>query len=105
MRLLKDGALPPWAMFCFADFKHATESLATSQDVALVGDDFILLAPVAIDGGYEGLLIAEHSASGKQRSASYEERELTVAIPAFEGYTYAKSGAEIDLIMQPVVAI
>lgn len=101
MRLLKDDVLPPWAIFCFPDFKHATESPARPDDVALIGDDFILLAPVAIDGGYEGLLIAEQSASSQRRTASFEGRELEVLIPPFEGYVYAKAGVEIDLAMPP----
>lgn len=104
MRLVKDGKLPPWAIFCFSDFKHATESPADVDQVAMIGDNFILLAPVEIDGGWEGLLVAEQVAAGKQVSAQYEGREVMVSIPPFDGYTFAKAGVEIDLVMQqPVV--
>lgn len=98
MRLLEDGLLPAWAMFCFADFKHAKPSPASPEKIALIGEGFLLLSPAEITGGYEGLFIAEASASDQTRPARYEGSEFAVKLPKFSGYTYAKSGIELDVV-------
>lgn len=103
MRLVKDGVLPPWAMFCFGDFKHAKEASAPASEVAIIGDAFILLEPTVIDNGYEGLLIAEQVCSAQVVKARFQEADITVKIPEFEGFTFAKAGVEVDLVNPDLV--
>lgn len=101
MRLIADKAMPPWALFCFTDFKHAEASAKDLSEVAIMGGDWILLDPVVLDGGFQGLLLAEHSASGQLRTGSFQEREVTVRLPSFEDFVLAREGVELDEITQP----
>lgn len=98
MRLLKDNLIPPWAVFCFQDFKHATASSRPSSEVAMVGESFILLDPQEIDGGFVGLMLAEHTAASKVITVDYDGQHWQIQTPEFEDFVLAKAGTEVDLV-------
>jgi hypothetical protein len=102
MRLINDKVMPPWALFCFTDFKHAEPSIRTPSEVAIIGDGFVLLAPEPIEGGYTGLLLAEYAYSGQVCSGTYLDKEITIKLPEFQDYVLAKEGVELDEMQPPV---
>ena len=102
MRLVKDGQLPPWAVFCFSDFKHAEADPRPASEVAIIHANFILLAPVEIDNGYQGLLLAEHCVSLAEVDVSFDSKDLRLKLPEIEGYVVAKAEQELDLLTRPV---
>lgn len=105
MRLVEDKQMPPWALFCFSDFKHAEPSTLDQGQVAIIGDQWILLAPTAIDGGFSGLLIAEHAVSGQQLPGRYQGQDLVLQLPTFEDYVLAREGVELDEVKPPGPAV
>ncbi len=102
MRLLSDGVLPAWAMFCYADFKGLEPSHAEAGTVAMISEHFILLAPVEIDGGYQGLMLAENVVSGQHVEVEFYEQKMVVSVPLFDDYVIAKGDVEVDLVRPPV---
>lgn len=94
-RLLDDGLLPPWALFCFADFKDATASKRPSAEVAILGDGWILLAPIEIDGGFQGLLVAEQRVAGQTLQGAFMDEQVEVELPAFQEFVLAKAGVHL----------
>lgn len=98
MRLVEDKRLPPWALFCIADFKHATAALRSADEVAMIHDSFILLAPVPIEGGFTGLMLAEGAISNSTIQITYEDELWAIQIPKLEGFTVATSNIELDAV-------
>lgn len=98
MRLAEEGLLPPWALFAFADFKGTAPSKGEIEELALIGEGVVLLAPREIDDGLVGLLLAEQFVSGQEVTARFRGEDVRVNVPKFDGFTIAKSEAEIDLV-------
>lgn len=83
MKLLEDGKLPAWALFCFQEMKGMAGEVAPPTPLAAIGDGFVLLAPEPANGGMEGLLIAEGRVAGQKRRAHIGRQKLWVTIPEF----------------------
>lgn len=98
MRLIADKLMPPWALFCFTDFKHAEASPRDADQVSIVGDGWVLLAPDPITGGFQGLLLAEHRVAGAVVEGAYMGGTVTVRLPQFEDFVLAKEGVELDQV-------
>lgn len=98
MRLVTDKLMPAWALFCFTDFKHAEASPRDAEQVAIIGDGFVLLAPDLITGGFQGLLLAEHRVAGMEAEGAYMGGTVTVRLPQFEDFVLAKAGVELDQV-------
>jgi len=101
MALVHKKQLPPWALAFFSDFKHGARTKRPISELVLLGTDAILLAPVDIEDGFEGLLIAEQSASGQVRSMRYQNMIFEVRIPEFDDYLKAENGIQVDIVSQP----
>ena len=95
MRLVKDGLLPPWAVFCFSDFKDAAASPAALSEVVMQGESFLLLAPEEIHNGYQGLLVAEHVVSGQVIDVTYQKMEFKVRSPTSTVMCSPKPGSRL----------
>lgn len=81
LKLSEAGMLPSWALFCYRDLA-ASASGAAPPLLAFISEEAILLAPVKVDGGFKGMLIAQESAGGKQiRMESPCGRSETLQIP------------------------
>lgn len=103
-RLLADKLLPPWALFCFADFKGAEPSRRDASEVAIIGDGWILLAPAELDSGFSGLLLAEQRAAGTIATGSFAGQSVDVELPHFQEFVMAKAGVTLEEVtQQPVV--
>lgn len=98
MRLVIEKMMPPWALFCFTDFKHAEASPRDAEQVAIIGDGFVLLAPDPITGGFQGLLLAEHRVAGMEVEGAYMGETVKVRLPLFEDFVLAKEGVELDQV-------
>ena len=66
--LVKSKRLPPWALFCYKDLFASAHAGYVPAECALIADDAILLHPRRTGtNSFEGLLIAQESASEKLR--------------------------------------
>lgn len=81
--LVEKKLLPAWALFVFAEMKKMKGLTPAPDPVAAIGDGFILLAPQLVNGGMEGLLIAEKRVSGKIVEAKLGRVSVKVTIPQF----------------------
>lgn len=83
LKLLEHGMLPSWSLFCYKDLVSGASGEAPPL-LAFIAEDAMLLAPVKVDGGYKGMLIAQESAGGKKvrmetpcgRSETFEIPEI-----------------------------
>lgn len=100
MHLLEADLLPPWAMFVYPEMKHARGRpfLATP---AVFGEGFLLVAPIEVEGGLRGLLLAEAKASGKPAKVCWQDVETWVQVPKFSGFHVALSGIDLDFVTPP----
>lgn len=101
MALVREKELPHWALGFFADFKHGKITKRPTKELAMVGEDVILLAPIEIHEGFEGTLIAEQSASEQIRTVIYNDVEFNIQVPKFEGMMFAQAGMTVDIISLP----
>ena len=101
MALVREKELPHWALGFFSDFKHGAITKRPTKELALVGEDVILLAPLEIHEGFEGTMIAEHSASEQIRTVMYNGMEWTIQVPKFEGMMFAQAAMTVDIIKPP----
>ncbi|ACT65627.1 predicted protein [Cyanophage PSS2] len=97
MKLEELEELPDWAVFCATDFLHG-EGKPFLSDPALRGDGFLLLAPVEIDEGFRGLLIAQYKVSGKKIQAAWEGSVYEVDVPEFNNFVTAQSEVDVNAI-------
>jgi hypothetical protein len=88
--LIENKQLPAWALFVFGDMKGLQGSMAPPEPVAAIGDGFILLAPEPVNGGIEGLLIAQQKASGRVLEATLGRIKVKVTVPEFEEMLLAR---------------
>lgn len=64
--LAKAGQFPAWGLFCWKELSQGAAG-EPPLILAYIASDCMLLAPVAVPGGYTGLLIATESAGGQVR--------------------------------------
>ena len=101
MALVREKELPPWALGFFADFKHGKVTKRPTKELAMVGEDIIILAPVEIHEGFEGTMIAEQKASEQVRTVEHNGMTWTIQVPKFEGMMFAQAGMSVDVIGVP----
>lgn len=101
MALVKAKRLPGFALPFFSDFKHGEPSKAPLEQVVMLHPEFVFLDPQAIEGGFIGTMIAEHSVSGKTIEVEHMDQIWTIQVPEFEDYILAKNLVEIDVVMPP----
>ena len=101
MALVREKQLPAWALSFFADFKHGAPTKTPLKELVLKGEQFIMLAPVEIDGGFSGTMIAEHAVSNKEIEVEHMDMIYTIQVPAFEDYVCAKNNVEVDITQPP----
>lgn len=66
MSLIKQQKFPSWALFCYKALHDASlGSPIPPKDLALIADGAMLLAPIATDEGFSGMLICTEAASDK----------------------------------------
>ena len=66
LALIKQQKFPSWGLFCFKALQEAAASSPIPpKDLALMADGAMLLAPVATDEGFSGMLICTEAASDK----------------------------------------
>ena len=97
MKLEALEELPDWAVFCAPDFMHG-EGKAFLSDPALRGDGFLLLAPLEIDDGFRGLLIAQYKVSGATIQAAWEGDVYEVEVPKFKNFVTAQSEVDVNAV-------
>lgn len=76
--------VPGFAMAFYDALATAGEGIAPPTPLALVADDALLLAPVEHQDGWRGLLLAEDTAAGQERSfrlADDPQRLVTLRVP------------------------
>lgn len=88
--LLDKKLLPSWALFVFAEMKKVKSDMPAPEPVAAIGDGFILLAPQPVNGGMEGLLMAEQRVSGQVVEVTLGRMKLKVNVPEFEEMILAR---------------
>lgn len=94
--LAKQGKMPRWALFCFAELNSSADPGIMPETLAFIAEDAMLLAPIKTNGGWTGLLIALESASDKSRVFRDERgNEYRLTVP----YVGTKIIAEEGLIL------
>ena len=88
--LIENKLLPAWALFVFSDMKKMKSSIPAPDPVAALGDGFVLLAPQPVNGGMEGLLIAEKRVSGQVIEVTLGRMKVKVTVPEFEEMLLAR---------------
>lgn len=82
LKMVERGTLPSWALFCFKGVTAAADLEYVPKTCALVAEDAILLHPVEKNGTWEGMLIAQESASMQRREfVSDDGRRVSLAVP------------------------
>ena len=93
--LIKTGDFPSWALFCWKELSQGASG-EPPLILAYIASDCMLLAPVAVPGGYAGLLIASESAGNQVREmVSPCGKTVTLKIPQVQ----TKVIAEEDVIL------
>lgn len=75
------GLMPSWTLFCYKELVSSASQDYVPSDPLLVSTDAVLLHPMAVPGGYEGLLIAREAAGGKRltfKNSKGDSFKLTV---------------------------
>lgn len=101
MALAEAKKLPSWALGFFSDFKGGEKTKRPWDELAMVGENFILLAPVEIHEGFEGTMIAEHECSGKEIQVVHAGGTWLIKVPEFNDFLYAEAGATVDVLRPP----
>ena len=101
MTLLEAKKLPGFTLGFFSDFKHGKPSKAPWQETALVHENFVLLAPVEIDGGFSGTMLAEHEVAGKIITCQHMDQLWMIQVPEFRDFVKAENNVEINVIKPP----
>ena len=68
VKLIREKRLPPWALFCYKDLSVSANAEYEPDFCALISEDAVLLHPEKVGrNSYEGLLLAQESASEQSR--------------------------------------
>lgn len=95
--LLDKKQLPPWALFVFTEMKKMKSLIPAPEPVAAVGDGFILLAPQPVNGGMEGMLMAEQRVSGQVIPVTLGRMKISVRVPEFEEMLLARENVFVSV--------
>ena len=90
MALLKDGKIPAWALYIYPDMKSNAGDTAPPDDLAAIGQDFLLIAPQPVNGGMEGLLLAKQRVAGELILVKVGNTSVRVRVPEFEESVVAR---------------
>jgi hypothetical protein len=101
MSLVQAKQLPSFALGFFSDFKHGKASKAPWEEQALVHESFILLAPMPIDGGFTGTMLAENEVAGQVIEVQHMGQTWVIQVPDFNDYVKAENSIEIDVVRPP----
>ena len=101
MALVKSKELPPWALGFFSDFKHGQPTKRPTSELAMLGENFILLAPIEVHEGFEGTMIAEGVCSGQVIKVEHAGTTWQVQVPEFEGFLYSEANITVDVLSTP----
>lgn len=97
--LLKNNLLPVWALFIYKDLANSAGNMPPPNELALLGDDCILLAPTYQENECHGMLIAMESASNTVRDLrSTSGHIVTVRIPAINSKIAAIEDTSIRIL-------
>ena len=99
MALANTKKMPPFCLAFFSDFRGVEPSKAPDTELALVSPNFVLLAPIEIDGGFQGTMLAQIDVSGQQVECEWMGTTITVQVPEFNDFVIAKNNIEIDVVM------
>ncbi len=89
-KLIEQKRLPSWALFVFASFKGQGAAADAPDPVAAIGEGVVILAPEAMAGGIEGLLLATSAVSGQVVEVDVDGAKFRVAVPEFEDSAIAR---------------
>ena len=98
LTLVKRGKLPPWALFCFKQLTATASDDYEPAICALQSEDAILLHPRRTEMGYEGLLIAQESASS-QRRVFVDDNGLEVVLTVPHVHTKVIAEEDVTLLL------
>lgn len=83
--LVHEKRYPSWALFCFPELKASHNPNLRPDNLALIAEDAILLAPIKTSYGWLGFLIAQESASDSVRVFEDDEgNQVRLLIPFIE---------------------
>jgi len=85
LALIQADLLPSFALVAYEPLERAGRDQPPPQQLALIADDAVLLAPRATPQGWQGFLIAEHEAAGQVRAFHWPgepEPAAWLAVPA-----------------------
>jgi hypothetical protein len=101
-RLIELGKYPSWALFVYNDLKvNAKNCKAPSDDdLVLMNDTAVILAPKVIDGTCHGMLLALRDASNRilEFSDITGENTMILRMPSIEGQVTANEDAQLRII-------
>lgn len=96
LEMAKKRQLPSWALFCFKEVTATASAAYTPSLCAFVAEDAMLLHPVKVGNGWEGMLIALESASEQQRTFVDDEgTKLVLRVP----HVHTKVICQEDVIL------
>lgn len=96
MELVKTGAFPDWALFCFPQLRQSADPSIMPSRLAFIAPDAMLLAPIQTEAGWTGLLIAQESASERTRTFKDEEgNEIRLTLPYVETKVIARENVTL----------
>jgi hypothetical protein len=95
--LLESKQLPTWALFIYSEMKKMRTSMEAPEPLAAIGDGFLLLAPEQVNGGIEGLLIAEKRVSGQVVEIKIGRIKAKITCPEFEEMLLAREHVFVSI--------
>ncbi len=98
IKLVHDKRLPPWALFCFKDLSVSANAGYEPDNCALICEDAILLHPEKVGrNSYEGLLLAQESASEQRRTFRDDKgNTVTLQVPHVGTKLIAQEGVTLS---------
>jgi len=98
-KLIEMGHFPVWALFVYKDLIARADDAIAPEDLALIAEDAIILAPTYEDFECHGMLIAMESASDKVRRFSTVHGDFVeLRMPKLQAKVSAIEDAAIKLL-------
>lgn len=96
LALVAQRKMPTWALFCFQELRAAAEEGYVPDTCAFIAKDAILLHPTRTAEGWQGLLIAQESASEKYRTFTDDhDNTYHLQVPRVHTKVIAKEGVTL----------
>lgn len=98
VRLIEQKRLPSWTLFCYKELSSCALSGYEPETCALIAEDAVLLHPERVgQHSYEGLLLAQESASGKRRKFINDRgEEIILSVPQVGTKLIAQEGVVLS---------